>query len=226
MDLTALIMAGGRGSRMGALTDSTPKCCLTVKGKPIIRHIIDKLHASGVAKAIAACHYLPESVRTAVGADADILVEPMPLGTAGAMGLVQPTRPLIVWNGDTLIKGDLAHALEYHRKGRFFATVLTAPHEHRVPWGIVETDYYAEVKEGVLQAASFVEKPTYKYHVLVGVYIFSAFLSLTAEKIDMPNFLNRLCCIENKRIGVYDVDDWIGIDTPEALGRANELGWL
>ena len=199
---------------------------MNVKGKPIIRHIIDKVHSAGVNKIIAACHYKPECVREAVGQDAEIIIEPTPLGTAGAMGLIQPTRPLIVWNGDTLIKDDIAPALEYHRKGRFFATVLTAPHEHRVPWGVVETDYYAEVKQGILQAASFVEKPSFKYHVLVGIYIFNTFLSLTAEQRDMPQFLNHLCCVENKRIGVYDVGDWIGIDTPEALGRANELDWL
>ena len=218
-----LIMAGGRGSRMGALTDAQHKCCLPVKGRPIVRHIIDRMHEAGISDIRIACGYQAESVKAIAKADAMYFVEKEPMGTAAAIGQIDTPHPIVVWNGDVLMRTPLVKILDAHRDD---ATIVAMKYEYQIPWGVVETDYYTERKKGRLVAMGVYEKPREYRMCAIGVYVINPTMVTPRAKLDMPDMLNAMIA-RGKTVNVYDQGtDWIGIDTPQDLERANELAWL
>ena len=105
----ALVMAGGFGKRLGARTQQTPKPLLEVAGKPIIAHIFDRLVEHGVQEINVSVHYLADQIEDFVTNDDSaatfhIIRESEPLGTAGALGLLEykATEPILIINGDVL----------------------------------------------------------------------------------------------------------------------------
>ena len=116
---TAILLVGGRGTRLGSLTGQTPKPLLPVAGQPFILHVLDQLIAQGIRHAVLATGYLATQFDDVVGGRYRTLritysVEEDPLGTGGAITRALAHTPLeqvFVLNGDTYFKADL-RALE------------------------------------------------------------------------------------------------------------------
>jgi NDP-sugar pyrophosphorylase family protein len=118
----AIILAGGRGSRLGALTEHTPKPLLRVAGRPFLFHILDYLIRQKVRRVILATGHFAEQIEDAVGSVYQSLTisysrEAAPLGTGGAiaLALTQADSPdVLVLNGDTYFPADLASLASVH----------------------------------------------------------------------------------------------------------------
>jgi NDP-sugar pyrophosphorylase family protein len=158
--LTAVVLAGGQGTRLRPLTDRLPKPVLPVLNRPFLDYLIERLKNAGVTKVIFAIGYQPEPLverygrGKGFGVEIDYAVEDSPLGTSGAVRAILPqlTETFLVLNGDVVTSVDLRPMIDDHIERREFATI--AIHEEADPsrYGVVPID-------GEGYVLRFVEKP-------------------------------------------------------------------
>ena len=113
-------MAAGYGSRLGKLTNNTPKAMVKVGGKPVIGHIVDRLRASGITQIIVNLHYLPQKIPEYLGDKVLYYYEPILLGHQGTIHALHEwlnEGKFFVINGDTLSDVDYLRMLKSHKKG-------------------------------------------------------------------------------------------------------------
>lgn len=214
-DNPVFIMAGGFGTRLQPLTDRCPKPMLRVGAKPMLEHLINQFTSHGFSNFYISTHYLPEIIRDHFGdgsawnASIQYVHEDQPLGTGGALGLLPPDlpdMPLLMMNGDVLTKLNYAQLLHQHQSNQFDATVCVREDEHRVPFGVIETENKL--------VTNMVEKPIYRYKINTGIYVLSPDIVCSVkpgQRIDMPTLLEQHKNA-GKRIGTYtSYDYWLDI---------------
>lgn len=172
LPLSAVIMAGGFGTRLLPLTADTPKPMLPLGDRPLLEVIMKQLRESGIRRVHVSTHYKGDAITqhfgngAAFGLSIAYVNEQRPLGTAGALGLMAtPEEPLLVINGDVVTRLDFRAMLDFHTHHHADMTVAVRQHEHRVPFGVVKTS-------GV-RITSIVEKPVTKYFINAGIYLLS-----------------------------------------------------
>jgi hypothetical protein len=221
-----VIMAGGKGTRLHPQTENCPKPLLPVAGKPILEHIINRAKAQGFSHFILAIHHLGHMIEEyfgngdALGVKIEYLREESPLGTAGALSLLDPLpeTSFVVTNGDVLTDIDYGELLDFHMQHNATATMAVRVHEWQNPFGVVET-------EGV-EITGYEEKPISRAHINAGVYVIepSAINFLTKfNPCDMPTLFNSIQQ-EKLRIVAYPIhEQWLDVGLPEELLKASEL---
>ena len=156
--MQALILAGGRGTRLRPLTESIPKPVLPLAGRPHIAYVIDWLESHGVDHVVVSCGFLAEGVRKAVdgitGPAVSFATEPEPRGTAGAIRFAadQLGDRFLVLNGDVLCDLDLTAMVSQHESTGARATIALYPVDDPTAYGLVRRTGDGAVTE-------FVEKP-------------------------------------------------------------------
>lgn len=158
--MQALILAGGKGTRLRPLTMHTPKPIVPIANRPLLVYQLELLKRAEVRDVILSLSYQPQKIEDKLldGTDHRVrisyTVETIPLGTAGAFrnaaGLIRETT--VVLNGDVLTDINLSEVLELHRQRDAAATIVLAPVPNPTEYGFVETDDAGRVKR-------FVEKP-------------------------------------------------------------------
>ncbi len=219
-----VIMAGGLGTRLRPQTENCPKPLLPVAGKPILEHIIERAKLEGFSNFVLAIHYLGHMIEEhfgngeSQGVRIDYLREQSPLGTAGALGLINP-RPedaFVVTNGDIITDIHYGELLDFHIRYDAAATMAVRVHEWQHPFGVVQT-------QGV-KIVGFEEKPVARSHINAGVYALNpeALSLLSADAYcNMPTLFERLQA-KNKRTVAYPMHEpWLDVGRPDDLIRAN-----
>jgi dTDP-glucose pyrophosphorylase len=219
----AVIMAGGLGKRLRPLTNETPKPLLQVGSAPVVDHLLHQLHDSGVRKVHITTHYLPDKIRDHIGSgesfgvEVNYVSETEPLGTAGALGLLQDRQQtLLVVNGDVLTNVNFRALIAYHREQRAGATVGVAAHEVAVPFGVVETDGDRVV--------GIAEKPVYTYFVNAGIYVLepTALAAIpSSARLDMTDLVAVLVASGVKVVPFPITEYWLDVGREEDLAAAN-----
>jgi dTDP-glucose pyrophosphorylase len=221
----AVIMAGGRGTRLQPLTDTVPKPMLRVAGRPILERIVLHLVGSGITRIFISVNYLAHVIEdhfgdgSAFGATIEYLREHEPLGTAGALGLLPapPGEPLLLLNGDLVTSVDVNGLLAFHERGGFAATIGTRRYVHTVPFGCVERDGDRVV--------SIEEKPTIGREVNTGIYALEpGVVALVARGVpaSMPDIIETILA-RGEPVGAFEVeDDWVDVGQRDQLIRARE----
>ena len=218
-----VIMAGGLGKRLRPFTENCPKPMLSVAGKPMLEHIIERAKAEGFDRFVIAIHYLGHMIEEHFGdgsrwqVQIEYLREQVPLGTAGALSLLQPrpVAPFLVTNGDVLSDIRYGELLDFHSHHRATATMAVRLHEWQHPFGVVKT-------KGV-DIVGFEEKPISRSHINAGIYVLDPHtLDLIGkdEHCDMPTLFARL---QEKpaRMIVYPMHEpWLDVGRPNDLERA------
>jgi mannose-1-phosphate guanylyltransferase len=158
--MQALILAGGKGTRLRPLTMHTPKPIVPIANRPLLVYQLELLKRAEMRDVILSLSYQPQKIEDKLldGTDHRVrisyTVETIPLGTAGAFrnaaGLIRETT--VVLNGDVLTDINLSEVLELHRQRDAAATIVLAPVPNPTEYGFVETDDAGRVKR-------FVEKP-------------------------------------------------------------------
>lgn len=159
--MLAVVMAGGRGTRLQPLTSRRPKPMVPVVDKPILEHSLNILRRHGFREVILTLHYLPGVVMSyfgdgsALGVGLSYSVEEKPLGTAGGVRAAlrgrSPER-ILVWSGDLLSVFDISGMLRYHEGKGGLVTMAVTRVDDPTKFGMVLPDEEMRVKE-------FVEKP-------------------------------------------------------------------
>lgn len=196
-EMTAVIMAGGLGSRLAPLTDHCPKPLLPVGDRPMLAHIIEHLHGQGVRRFVLSVNYLSGMIIDHFGDGSDMGVEihyvheTMRMGTGGSLGLIDPdllSEPFLVLNGDLLNDLDVDAMRDAHTAGGWDATMVVRQHHYTIPYGVVRSGKGGEFLEAQ-------EKPTFEYRINAGMYLLSkSVLSLVPEMTfyDLPTLFTDL----------------------------------
>lgn len=221
----AVIMAGGRGSRLRPLTDALPKPMLRVAGRPILERIVLHLMGFGISRVFIAVNYRGRVIEEhfgdgqELGCSIEYLREDEPLGTAGALGLLRepPADPLLVLNGDLVTNVDIGALLAFHEGGRYAATVGTRRYLHTIPFGCVETD-------GDL-VRLIDEKPTVSRQVNTGIYVVEPAVPAGIPRgvpTTMPQVIEGLLG-DGERVGAFELEgDWLDVGQRDQLDLARE----
>ncbi len=226
--VTAVIMAGGRGTRLGALTAQTPKPMLHVGGRPILERLVIQLVGDGISRIFLAVNYLGDVIQdhfkdgSQHGAFIDYLVEDddRPLGTAGALGMLashalDPEHSLLVLNGDLVTSSSLGGIADRHRRSGAELTIGTTVHRHQVPFGVVDADGGNVV--------GLTEKPTASWVVSAGIHAMrqSALSHVPLRgRFDMPDLIASIAD-SGGVIGATPLDQpWMDVGVPQELAKA------
>ena len=160
--MKAILLAGGKGTRLRPLTIHTPKPIVPIFERPFLHYQLDLLKSvAEIDEVILSLNYQPRRIEEIFGNGADsglalrYVVEPVPLGTAGAVRYAGESlhESVVVFNGDVLTQVDLAAVIALHRERRAKATIVLTPVENPAAYGLVETDAQGNIRR-------FLEKPT------------------------------------------------------------------
>jgi NDP-sugar pyrophosphorylase family protein len=188
----AVLLAGGRGTRLAPLTVTVPKPLLPLGERPIIDVLITQLAAAGVTRIFVCLGYLAPLMQAFLGDGSrwgvEIVpsIEETPLGTAGGLRLLSGLGDdAFVVNGDTLTDLAFAEMAAAHRAADAWATLFTPWVDEKVDYGVVTIGADGDL-------AGYDEKPRRGYHVSSGVYVLSRrILGLIppAGAFDMPDLI-------------------------------------
>jgi len=221
-----VIMAGGKGTRLRPYTETCPKPMLTVGGKPMLEHIIERARGEGFNRFVLAVHYLGHMVEDYFGTGEKLEVEitylreKAPLGTAGALSLLSslPEAPFIVTNGDVLTDIRYGDLLDFHHQHQAVATMAVRAHEWQHPFGVVQM-------QG-LKIVGFQEKPIARSYINAGVYALNpeALTCLSPDQpCDMPTLFEKLQGQGDLAIAYPMHEPWLDVGRPDDLSRANSI---
>lgn len=219
-----VIMAGGSGTRLRPYTEECPKPLLCIAGKPILEHIIERAKLDGFNHFVLSINYLGHMIEEyfgkgdRFGVQIDYLREEFPLGTAGALSLLEhiPVDPFVVTNGDVITDIHYDELLDFHIQHAADATMAVRIHEWQNPFGVVKT-------EGA-EIVGFEEKPISQCHINAGIYVLDplvlSFLN-TNTHCDMPMLFERIR-VNAKRTVAYPMHEpWLDLGRIEDLELAN-----
>jgi dTDP-glucose pyrophosphorylase len=220
----AVIMAGGKGTRLRPITEQVPKPMLRVAGRPILERIVLHLVGSGIRRLFLSINYLGHLIEEhfgdgkRFGCSIEYLREEKPLGTGGSLSLLpeHPADPLVVMNGDLVTEADIGAMLDFHRAGGQQATLAVRRYFHIVPFGCVDVEGSRVVR--------MEEKPTLTRLVNAGIYVLDPSVVARApqHQIGMPDLLEQ-CLAQNEGVGAFEIEaDWIDVGQREQLKLARE----
>lgn len=158
--MKAIILAGGLGTRLRPLTDTTPKPLLPIKGKPIIEHAIDNFKKHGIKDIILSVGYKADKIKdyfkdgSSLGVNISYCIEDDPLGTGGAIKKAAQgiSETFIAINGDNLADFDWTDLIRFHNEKAAKITLALYPVDDVTQYGI------ANLKDDKL--LEFIEKPS------------------------------------------------------------------
>lgn len=158
--MQALILAGGKGTRLRPLTLHTPKPIVPICNRPFLLYQLETLRRAGITDITLSLSYQPHKIEQLLGDGSShgvhlkYTVEPQPMGTAGAYKFAEELirERTVVFNGDILTDLDLAQVIRQHTERNATATIVLTPVENPSAYGLVETDADGRVRR-------FLEKP-------------------------------------------------------------------
>ena len=222
LPLQAVVMAGGLGSRLRPLTDNVPKPMLPVGGRPLMELTIEKLQKAGIEHVDVSTNYRASNIvehfgdGKAFGIELNYLQEDRPLGTAGALGLMDiPEKTLLVINGDIITHVDLAVMLSYHKKQHAELPVGVRQYGVKVPYGVIDCDGPNIV--------NLREKPQISFLVNAGIYLLEPSvynLIAKGERMDMTDLIQRLIDAKRNVVSFPIIEYWLDIGQPADYERA------
>jgi NDP-sugar pyrophosphorylase family protein len=223
--MRAVILAGGKGTRLKPYTTVLPKPLMPVGDRPILEIIIGQLRRCGFSRVTMAVGHLAELVeayfRDGVkhGLKIDYSIEAKPLGTIGALSLIEGLgETFLVMNGDVLTDLDYRKLIEFHAENQALATVATHDKKVNIDLGILEMGKDFQLK-------GYTEKPTFRYHVSAGVYVFEPEILRFIEPnqyLDFPDLVLNLIDAGEKVLGFPFEGYWLDIGRQEDYFRAQE----
>ena len=223
--MKAILLAGGKGTRLRPLTIHTPKPIVPIFNRAFLHYQIDLLkQVPEIDEVILSLNYQPRRIEEVFGDGADLgikiryVVEPVPLGTAGAIKYAgdKLTESVVVFNGDVMTQLDLAAVISMHRERQARATIVLTPVDNPSAYGLVETDGQNNIKR-------FIEKPKPEEittnHINAGIYVlepdtFDRIPNEVPWSIERSYFPSLIERHETFVAYIYN-GYWIDIGTPE-----------
>ena len=226
--MRAIVLAGGRGSRLRPYTVVLPKPLMPVGDRPVLDIVVRQLSRAGFKRLTVATGYLAELIEAFFGDGAsygiaiDYFRETRPLGTAGSLALIDGLdEPFLVMNGDVLTDLDYRRLLADHGASDASATIATRRRELEVPLGVLN---FGDTADST-RVTGYEEKPRIDYEASMGVYCFSPRVLehiTPGEPLDFPDLILRLIAAGEVVRGSRSEAYWLDIGSHEDYEQAQE----
>jgi NDP-sugar pyrophosphorylase family protein len=224
--MQAIILAGGKGTRLRPFTTTLPKPLVPVGDRPILELVLLQLKRHGFRDIIISTGHLAELIEAYFGngkkwgVKIRYVREDKPLSTAGPLRLIRGLAPhFLIMNGDILTDLNFRKLYDRHKKSKSLATLGVIARETIVDYGVIEI-----ASDSTL--SKYIEKPTLPYLVSMGVNIIDrrAVTKIKkGEKITLPNFILRLKAAGEKILCHKSKAQWLDIGRPEDYAAAQAL---
>ena len=218
--MKAVILAGGKGTRLAPYTKILPKPLMPIDDMPILEVLLRQLKTAGVKDIVITVGHLAALLRTyfldgrEFGLNITYSYEDQPLGTAGPLALVPGlNETFFVMNGDVLTTLNFLDLLKFHRSQNAIATIAAHRRTVNIDLGVLQHD------ESSFELTGYIEKPSYDYVVSMGVYIFEpAALKYIPknEHLDFPDLVLKMIKAGDKVVHLPYEGYW------KDLGRADD----
>jgi NDP-sugar pyrophosphorylase family protein len=223
--MRAVILAGGKGTRLAPYTTTLPKPLVPVGDRSILDIVLQQLKRAGVTRVTLAVSHLAHLIMAYFGDGSrwglkvDYSLEDKPLSTIAPLKLIKDLpEAFFVMNGDVLTDLDFAHLYEYHLAEKADITVGTFERDVNINFGVLKGDSENRV-------VAFEEKPTYHFNVSMGVYVMNRRLLDIVPDGQAFGFDHlMLACIREKRKAILYPHRgyWLDIGRPTDYAEANE----
>jgi NDP-sugar pyrophosphorylase family protein len=225
--MKAIILAGGKGTRLAPYTTVFPKPLMPVDGMPILEVIVKQLAHFHIEELIFTVSQESEPLLSAYfgdgsryGVGISYSREERPLGTAGPLSLISDLpETFLVMNGDVLTTLNYQKLIQYHRRKRGMVTIAMNQKRIQLELGVMEFSQRQ-------QLTHYIEKPTLSYSVSMGVYIFEKKVLKwvpTRGYLDFPELIQKLLR-KGEKVFCYPSNDfWLDIGRHEDYGEAQRI---
>jgi NDP-mannose synthase len=223
--MKAVVLAGGRGTRLAPYTHILPKPLMPIGEMPILEVLLRQMKRAGVEDVILTVGHLATLLRSYFG-DGDqwnlhisYSYEDMPLGTAGPIALIGDLNDtFLVTNGDVLTTLDMKKLLAFHKQKGAAATIAVHRRQVKIDLGVIQWD-------GEDCVSGYIEKPTYDYTVSMGIYVFEprvlAHIAI-GQYLDFPDLVLKLIAAGEKVTGYIFDGYWMDLGRPDDYQQANQ----
>lgn len=223
--MRAVILAGGKGTRLAPYTRILPKPLLPIGDMPILEVLLRQMKRAGIEQVILTVGHMAKLLRTFFmdgeqwGLQISYSYEEQPLGTAGPLSLIQGLdSTFIVTNGDVLTSLDLRDLLAFHKSQGGIATIAVHRRQVQIDLGVVQWN-------GNNRINGYIEKPTYDYTVSMGVYVFEPGVMKYIpynEYLDFPELVLKMIAAGEKVSGYRFDGYWMDLGRPDDYAQAAE----
>lgn len=227
--MKAVIMAGGKGTRLQPFTAVFPKPLMPLGDMPVIELLMRQLRAAGVTEVILAVNHLHHLIRAFCGdgerfdLKLSYSLEDSPLGTAGPLGHVidQLDGNFFVTNGDLLTTFDLRKLREHHEQTKADASICVYEREVKIDFGLVQTDEN-------MRLTGYLEKPVSRHLVSMGLYMLNrdavAPYIKRDQYLDMPDLMRALVA-DGRNVQCHGQSGsfWLDIGRPDDYATAQQM---
>lgn len=225
--MQAVIMAGGKGTRIASIANDIPKPMIRICGKPVLQYQIECLEKQDITKITLVIGHLGSCIKEYFGdgsrfnVQVTYIEEKEPLGTAGALYYLKDTvhDDFLLINGDIIFDVDFGRFLRFHREKAVCATIFTHPNDHPYDSGLVAVDRDGYVTKWMHRED---ERGTYKNRVNAGLHILSAELLemfQEAKRTDLDRDILKTL-IPQRQLAAYDSPEYVrDMGTPERCDR-------
>ena len=221
--MRAVILCGGKGTRLRPYTTVLPKPLMPIGDMPILEVVMRQLKHAGATRVTIAVGYLAELLQAFFGngdrfnLSIDYSMEEEPLGTVGPLTLIPDLdETFIMMNGDVLTDLDYGDIIAHHKKSGAVATIATYERKVKIDFGVIETD-----EKGLLN--DYIEKPEFDYRVSMGVYVFEPEVLKYLKKgarLDFPDLV-KILMADNRPVISYPFSGyWLDMGRPDDYERA------
>jgi NDP-mannose synthase len=226
--MRAIVLAGGKGSRLRPYTVVLPKPLIPVGDRPVLDIVVRQLKRAGFERLTVATGYLAELIEAffgegdSYGIVIDYFRETRPLGTVGSLALIDGLdEPFLVMNGDVLTDLDYRRLMSHHEASGAITTIATSRREIEISLGVLR---FAD-QHDLTRLTGYDEKPHIDYEASMGIYCFSPRVIEyiePGEHLDFPDLILRLIGAGEMVRGWRSEDYWLDIGRHEDYEQAQE----
>jgi len=194
--MKAVILAGGKGTRLAPYTQILPKPMMPIGDRAILEVVLGQLSRAGISEVTLTVGHLASLMQAYFGDGSrynlkiSYAYEEKPLGTAGPLAFVEGLiETFLVANGDILTLLDINQLITFHKEQKAVCTISSHQRTHKINLGVIEHD------EGSNKVSGYIEKPTMNFLVSMGMYVFEPKVLdyiPKGEYLDFPNLVNKL----------------------------------
>ena len=225
--ISAVIMAGGKGTRMRPFTEILPKPLIPLDGKPILSKIIDNFISTNVSNILISINSSSKILKAFYSGDkskkVSFIEETRSLGTIGSLKLMKKklTKDFFITNCDTLLRCDYFDIIDFHKKNQSTLTVVGCEINQTIPYGICEID-----KNNNNNLTQIIEKPKSKFITNTGFYVASKsiidFIPKN-QKFDMDQLI-KILLERQLKVCVYKINQkqWMDLGNWKEYNQSRE----
>lgn len=221
--MKAVVLAGGKGRRLGPYTHIIPKPLMPIGEMPILEVLLRQMRATGITEVVLAVGYLAEFLRSyfqdgsRFGVKITYSYEETPLGTAGPLSLIKDlNETFLVTNGDVLTTMAIGDLIAFHHSRHATATIAMHQRTVDIDLGVIQCNHENRI-------TGFIEKPKYDYQVSMGMYVFDPRVLKyipSGQYFDFPDLVQVLLKADEPVIGFPYAGYWQDLGRPDDYQRA------